>query len=808
MALNQQVVNVGAAPNDGLGDPIRTAFTKTNDNFTQLYSLPNSAPPISLVGTANDIPGMYAYSNTQFYYCYANYTGNTNIWAAVSQDSVAVTNITNGTSNVNIQYSDSNITVGVTGISNVAVFTPLGLDIKSNISANNVAANLVSAGNITISADTISSSYDVITIQPSGAPSGEVVIAGNLTVQGTTTTINSNVVTINDKVFVVANNANSAAAATNSGLQVGALNYASFLYNNAANSWVSTLGLQTAGNITAYNGTFNNSITSANLITNDITVSNIAATTITSVTISAGTLAGDGYFISNINGANVSLVPLSTNANYANFAGHSITSNTVVNNSQPNITSVGTLTSLTVSNILNGNSIILTSNINSPQIGNTGTLFTGTIDIPSNSQPNITQVGNLVSLNIDGGLAVIGDIQTAANAYITGTLYAGNIVGTISGTTTLAEYVTKSNQSNITSVGIMRGMTFVGNAVIQGADVISANFIGNTISTTLRGTIGPNSNAQLNITSLGNLVSLNVNGGANFGNTPANTVNISGNSISTGGASTTLNLGYNVIIPGNLNVQGTTVTVNSNTVTINDLFINVANNASTSALANGGGIGVGPVGSEYASLYYVAVTDSWNMDAPLNVAGNISAPSFNWANGSPVISSTGALSVSTISASGNITSNANVNAVGATFSGNVTAAYFNGTATSAQYADLAENYLADAKYLPGTVVSFGGPKEVTVSITNMDALVAGVVSTSPAYTMNSGLTGDYTTPIALMGRVPCRVTGTVTRGAMMVSNGDGTARAEATPVMGSVIGKALEAFNGGIGVIEIVVGKL
>jgi hypothetical protein len=43
---------------------------------------------------------------------------------------------------------------------------------------------------------------------------------------------------------------------------------------------------------------------------------------------------------------------------------------------------------------------------------------------------------------------------------------------------------------------------------------------------------------------------------------------------------------------------------------------------------------------------------------------------------------------------------------------------------------------------------------------------------------------------------------------MMVSNGDGTARAEKNPVMGSVIGKALEAFDGDAGVIEIVVGKL
>ena len=129
-------------------------------------------------------------------------------------------------------------------------------------------------------------------------------------------------------------------------------------------------------------------------------------------------------------------------------------------------------------------------------------------------------------------------------------------------------------------------------------------------------------------------------------------------------------------------------------------------------------------------------------------------------------------------------------------------------ATSAQYADLAEKYLSDEDYAPGTIVSFGGTAEVTVSSTDADPLIAGVVSTNPAYLMNSGLTGACTVAVALAGRVPCRVQGPVTRGAMMVSAGNGRARAEANPAMGTVIGKALEAFDGDIGTIEIVVGRL
>ena len=156
---------------------------------------------------------------------------------------------------------------------------------------------------------------------------------------------------------------------------------------------------------------------------------------------------------------------------------------------------------------------------------------------------------------------------------------------------------------------------------------------------------------------------------------------------------------------------------------------------------------------------------------------------------------------------GNIVNN-NANGVGNI--GNATG-YYNtvfAQATSAQYADLAENYLADCDYVPGTVVSFGGSAEVTVTTSDADPLVAGVVSTNPAHLMNSALTGDHVVPLALIGRVLCQVQGPVTPGAMMISAGNGRARAEPNPTMGTVIGKAVQAFDGDLGTIEIVVGRL
>jgi hypothetical protein len=137
----------------------------------------------------------------------------------------------------------------------------------------------------------------------------------------------------------------------------------------------------------------------------------------------------------------------------------------------------------------------------------------------------------------------------------------------------------------------------------------------------------------------------------------------------------------------------------------------------------------------------------------------------------------------------------------------VYATTFSGVSTTAKYADLAEKYSADADYEPGTVLHFGGDAEVTVCDTDMCSRVAGVVTTAPAHLMNSALEG-VTAAIALQGRVPCKVVGPVAKGDMMVSAGNGAARAEANPNMGSVIGKSLENFTGETGVIEVAVGRL
>jgi hypothetical protein len=129
-----------------------------------------------------------------------------------------------------------------------------------------------------------------------------------------------------------------------------------------------------------------------------------------------------------------------------------------------------------------------------------------------------------------------------------------------------------------------------------------------------------------------------------------------------------------------------------------------------------------------------------------------------------------------------------------------------GRATAAQYADLAENYVGDASIEPGTVVCFGGANEVTTCDADACSSVAGVVSTNPAYLMNAELVAEFVVAVAFTGRVPCKVTGTVAKGDLMVAAGNGRARAEANPKVGTVIGKALQASEGDA-VIEVVVGR-
>jgi hypothetical protein len=108
---------------------------------------------------------------------------------------------------------------------------------------------------------------------------------------------------------------------------------------------------------------------------------------------------------------------------------------------------------------------------------------------------------------------------------------------------------------------------------------------------------------------------------------------------------------------------------------------------------------------------------------------------------------------------------------------------------------LAENYVPDAEYVPGTVVIFGGDEEITVTTQAGDERVAGVISTDPAYLMNSGEPG---LPLALRGKVPVRVAGPVTKGDSLITSttpGVAVSVGRSREYAQAVFAKALESNN-------------
>ena len=120
---------------------------------------------------------------------------------------------------------------------------------------------------------------------------------------------------------------------------------------------------------------------------------------------------------------------------------------------------------------------------------------------------------------------------------------------------------------------------------------------------------------------------------------------------------------------------------------------------------------------------------------------------------------------------------------------------FSGTAVEAQYADLAERFAADAFYAPGTVVALGGVEEITRVAEEGSESVFGVISTQPAYLMNSSAgTDESHPPVAMSGRVPVRVVGKIKKGDRLISAGNGLAKAANKKELTAfnVIGRALE----------------
>jgi hypothetical protein len=375
-----------------------------------------------------------------------------------------------------------------------------------------------------------------------------------------------------------------------------------------------------------------------------------------------------------------------------------------------------------------------------------------------------TGTGNK-ALNVSGGY----EFDTA-NAK----LNLGNITALfdIAGTT-IGGSLTTVAQPNITSVGTLTSLTVTGaldvtTGVITGdggglSNVAGGNITGQSANALVAGTVY--TAAQPNITSVGTLTSLAVTGNIT-----------SGNVAGTGGVFTYVS----------------------------------GDGANLTALTGGNVTGE------------VAFADTANAVAGANVSGTVSSATTATTAGTvttaaqPNITSTGtltSLAVTGLVNAGSVqtpTLTTGANTTAGSITGNWTLT--TGSRLESTYADLAEYYKGEEAYEVGTVVCFGGSKEIHVSDVKCSNRVAGVVSTNPAYIMNQGCSG-IPVAVALQGRVPCKVTGKCEKGDLMVHDGQGGATAwyHVATIMqpGVVLGKAIQdKSESELSIIEIAVGRL
>lgn len=464
-------------------------------------------------------------------------------------------------------------------------------------------------------------------------------------------------------------------------------------------------------------------------------------------------------------------------------------------------------------------------------------------------------VGIQGNLNV-GGLVNFGGNVTLGNVLASGklTINGINTTGTstfnqlsvaagssFSGATLFSGLTTFNGSSAFNAVSAFNNdATFFANLTVNGS-IVGGGSLSLFQATLNQGTFktldagGIQARAIGNVTpGTGTFTTLNATGRLTANSGQASTNTSSGALVVTGGAG----ISGDMYVGGNLVVQGSTLTVNTeiinqsvviatsiasptvlatvvNAATVGNIGANVIGTGTYLTSLNGNNLNAGSVPNSALTNNSVTVTAGTGMSGGGTVAlggsvtlTNAGVTSLVAGAGINVSSATGAVTVSqTTNPTFASIAHSGTTGVGDIGSSSNTFGTVYATATSAKYADVAENYKADAQYEPGTVVAFGGTHEVTVA-EDGTRKVAGVVSTDPAYLMNSCCDSEFVVAVALQGRVPVKVRGKVEKGDMMVSAGSGFARADYNPILGSVIGKALEDFNGIEGVIEVVVGRL
>ena len=416
-----------------------------------------------------------------------------------------------------------------------------------------------------------------------------------------------------------------------------------------------------------------------------------------------------------------------------------------------------------------------------------GTLYTNIIGL-SNANPIVMTVANTVPYTNQQPVTISG-ANGASNTIVNGTKFYVKLA---------SNYPTTGNVTLYSDISLTVPVNGTGLTYTNSPNAIATAVVGGGSGVGNPG--GSNSCVQFNDTGI-----FNGNAGFTF-NSITGALAVPGN-ISTSNASLGNSVTANYFIGnfyGTSNLATYATTANSVAGANVSGAVTYAATANSVAAANVSGLGniatINLTGSTTNILYGNGV-----FAAPASGYGDSNVATFLASYGSNTISTTGTISSGNITLANNSTISAGSNTNVGTITGNWTLS--SGSTLQATYADLAEYYEADSHYEPGTVLAFGGAKEVTIA-DDGTTKVAGIVSTTPAYVMNSACKGEHTVALALQGRVPCKVRGKVHKGDMMVSAGNGYARPWNNPAVGTVIGKSLENFDGIEGIIEVAVGRL
>ena len=760
-------INDGVTADDGTGDPIRTAFIKVNENFANISAQFNQ--------TSQD----WLNANVE-YQLNTNYVTVSNLFVANATGTLA--NFT------------GNITAGNL-IANTSIHAPTAT----------ISGNLYMSGNIV---PTVAGTYNL------GTPS---MPFANLYVQ---TTISTTQVTNSTTAGLFEIHANTAPADVqdvgifgNITNDYSSNTYAFFGHQYTTNNFVYKITNTdaTKGNNVVYDGIYGNAQLGSLFLSNS-TVSNSTSTGALIVAGGAG-IAGALNVAGNVYSAGYQVLTTNMPGVTVYPGGTILAGNTTITAVTPSTSSsTGAL-------ILSYGGAGIAGNVNAGGNVQSATGIVGPYygTVQTAAQTNITSVGTLTQLQVQtsigtAAITVSGSGVTGAPLTVSagGANIAGNLFNT--GTTTSTGNITApwfigNVNGSIESVnGNVTAQYFVGNGVAltgistasqlasTNANVAAANL---TISQVYANVTAA---WQANTAVLYNDIQTNNSNEA----TLANNITAANLAIATLQA----NVGsYETWANATFATSSALQTLNAN-VGAYEIWSNanaVSQAASISALqANVGAY------ETWANATFATSSTLQTLNANVGAFETYANATFGTSNygntqaAAYLTTYNGNIAVSTLTVSGSILPSSNVSInIGSP------STWFNniyGVASHAQYADLAENYLADSDYASGTVVVFGGDKEITTTTTFADPRVAGAISTNPAYLMNGACGG---LPLALRGRIPCQVVGPVTKGDLLVtSQRAGYAISVGTSLAfgQAVFAKALETnLDDGIKIIEVVI---